>query len=69
MVSNCNPYTNVVKTTIHTMATTLNCSSSDVGGGSGATKTIKITVCGQPNYQAHQIHDALCTKKSTLHIC
>ena len=42
MVSECNPITNVVKTTIHTMATTLNCSSVHGAGGSG--KHISLTV-------------------------
>ena len=42
MVSECNPITNVVKTTIHTMATTLNCSSDRFGAGSGKHITIRV---------------------------
>ena len=42
MVSECNPITNVVKTTIHTMATTLNCSSDRFGAGSGKHISIRV---------------------------
>ena len=43
MVSEFHPFTNVVKTTIHTMATTLNCRTAHGAGGSGG-KHISITV-------------------------
>ena len=43
MVSEFHPFTNVVKTTIHTMATTLNCRAVHGAGGSGG-KHISITV-------------------------
>ena len=42
MVSECNPITNVVKTTILTMATTLNCSSDRLGAGSGKHISIRV---------------------------
>ena len=43
MVSEFHPFTNVVKTTIHTMATTLNCRTAHGAGGSRG-KHISIPV-------------------------